>query len=314
MRVASVAIIAYMIMDFAPRAPVPVPEPVTAYAGQGQGELAVVMGEKQVLGSVARGATHIPFLNLNLSASCEQDITVDDLTLMHVGLGRVTDIAGVYLSDGTRRLTRAKRFDPGSREANLRFSPRLTVPKCGAVRLYVLADIGMDADIASEHGITLARVTDIRSSAKRTVLTVGDPKERVVTTPKKEGTITVNFLPVNKRLRYGRTETVARIQLTADAKASHLLKKIMLRNNADARDMDLVNMRLETRSGSVLTRTAFRMQGTSVTLEFSPSYILRRSETLVLLLKAEIHTSNYRKVDFFMEEPGDLEATVYQGR
>jgi len=313
MRLLPAILIAFNIFDFVPRPPAQEQVPNYFYTEQGKGVLTATVGLTQLIGSVPRGATHVPLLNFNLSADCSQDITVESVTLTHVGLGRTSDIDGVYLSDGNRRLTRAQKFDQRSSDAVLRFSPLLQISKCEAVPVQVLVDFSPDADVASEHGIKLDRASDIQSTAKSIVLSVGDATRRAITTPGQAGTITVNFLPIYGRLRFGRIETVARLQITADNKASHLLKKLTLKNQGDARDMNLTEMTLQTRSGTVLTAIAHHLTGTKVTLIFSPSYILRRGERLLLLLKAQVNINPQHKVDFYLEEPSDLESGIYQG-
>src|SRR6185295_11827574 len=84
-------------------------------------------------------------------------------------------------------------------------------------------------------------------------LAVGDDSERVLAVPSNGGTLTARLLPVNPRVSYGRIETVARIQLTADSKSAHLLRSITFTNQGSARDMDLQWLKLEMLSGSVLT-------------------------------------------------------------
>jgi hypothetical protein len=56
--------------------------------------------------------------------------------------------------------------------------------------------------------------------------------------------------------------------------------------------MNLINFTIETPSGKVLSRLQQRMDAKNVTLEFSPSYILPRSTTVVLVLKAEVKSNN----------------------
>jgi hypothetical protein len=97
------------------------------------------------------------------------------------------------------------------------------------------------------------------------------------------------------------------MQFTTDNQSAQLIKKITLKNRGDARDMNLINFTIETPSGKVLSRLQQRMDAKNVTLEFSPSYILPRSTTVVLVLKAEVKSNN-KKVDFYLEEPADLDA------
>jgi hypothetical protein len=56
------------------------------------------------------------------------------------------------------------------------------------------------------------------------------------------------------------------------------------------------------------------MKGKQVTLEFQPTYILNSSQTVVLLLKAQINGSITRKINFILEEESDLDASPYRSR
>ncbi len=286
-------------------------DPQTIHAETGTGDLLITFDSSGSFGSVPRGATRIVMGTLNLSASCTRDIQVRSIRFNHVGLGSTSDISGVYLADGFRRISRSSTFDPRSASVDLRV-PSLKIPACGAVRLSLLMDLSQNAEVASEHGITFQSASDLDSSAKNVTYGGADASTSVRASPVTSGGVSVNFLPVYGRLRYGRMETVARIQVSADAQHDYLLKSITLTNDEDARDMDLTRLQLVTRSGTGVSLTAARMRGRVVTLEFSPTYILERSRTVVFLLRAEVHTTRYRKVKFMLEEPSDLGVTIYR--
>ena len=277
----------------------------------GKGDLQISIESAPLLGSVARGASRIQLAELNVSASCDEDIKIDSIEVTHTGLGLAADISGVYIHDGLRRISRARKFDTRSRKATLRVTS-FTVRKCEAVRLNVLVDIASDATVASEHGITIDSAAAVTSSAKTTTLLRSDSTERIITSPKDEGSITVNFLPIKGPLRYGRMETVARLQLTSDSKHSHLLKSVTFKNLGDARDMNLINFTLQNRKGDILSPVAQRMRGLFVQLEFDPTVILERGTTAVFLLKAQINASQSKTINFTIEEPSDLHSTLYR--
>lgn len=283
----------------------------TVSSENGKGDLHISIETPQLLGSMPKGATRVEMATLNISASCDSDITVTGLEVMHIGLGSSADISSVYLHDGLRRISRGRTFDSRSRIADLRVTS-FTVPKCGAKRVNVLFDISRDAAVASEHGVTIVRASSIQSTAKTTTLVRTDSTERVFTSPKDAGSIMINFLPIKGPLRYGRTETVARLQLTADSKNDHLLQSVMFKNLGDARDMNLLNFTLETRTGEKLTPIAQRMRGLFVTLKFDPTYILERNRTVVFLLKAQINASQSKEVNFTIEEPSDLRSVIHR--
>lgn len=312
--ITSLAVIGYMLSDFYRTPVLPVQqETTTSYVETGIGDLHASFIANGSLGSIARGASRVPMAELDLSASCDSDIRVESITLKHSGLGLTSDISAVYLVDGFRRISRAQSFDQSSQSVTLRI-PRLVIPQCSAVRLSVLFDYATDATVASEHSVKLEASTDIQSTAKSTNVVQGDDGEVVFTTPDKAGRVSVDLLPIRRYFPYGRTETVARIRFTADSTQDMLLKSITLTNRGSARDMNLINFSLEKNTGEQLSFPAQHMDGKFITLDFSPSYILERGRTVVLLVKAQINASYSRKIDFVLEEDSDVEASVYRQR
>lgn len=308
------ALVAYFLSDFlTSSSKIDVPQIMTTYEQQGEGKLLVSVHSTGVFGSVARGATRVELATLNLSASCDADIRIESIGVKHVGLGGVSDIDSVYLAAGYRRISRARSFDGQSQIADLR-TPHFIIPKCGAVRVSVLVNISRDANVASEHGVTIEDANLFQTTAKSVTVTQGSETQTVTATPDKVGNVTVNFLPINTRFRYGRIETVARLQFTADTTNDFLLKKITLTNRGGARDMNLINLKLETRSGEIVTALVQHMRGEQATFTFDPTYVLERGNTVVFLVTATINASQSKKIDFALEEPADLETKLYRPR
>lgn len=307
--------VALMLLDFMhPSEPAATAlQTATRYEASGSGQLTIAVEDELQLGSVARGATRVPFLVLNLSASCESDIKIQSLELRHTGLGSADDITSVYAVDGYTRVTRSAQFDRSGKTAILRFRSHV-IPKCSATSLTIFADMSQDATVASEHGIALSGLHGIMSTAKETVLSSGDDKKTVVALPVTAGKLTARLLTISGPIRYGRIETVARLQLTADVKSAQLLKRITFTNDGRARDMDLQWFSLQKLSGTVLTRLAPRMRGYTITLDFSPMFILHAGQTIVLNLKAEVRGSQSKTVSFIIEEPSDIAASPYRER
>ncbi|MDD5055546.1 MAG: hypothetical protein PHZ00_04745 [Candidatus Peribacteraceae bacterium] len=314
MQFLSTVLIAASIFDFLPAAIVPAQEqPRSAVSEAGTGELTVQLEDATPVGAVPRGATNIPVGILNISASCDADITIRSIDLTHVGMGRSSDISAVYVNLNNRRLSRAQRFDRTSGAASVAFRS-LVVKRCDAIRLAVNVTVANDADPAGEHGVILGSPASIDSTAGKTVLLDSDVSRRVIASPVNNGAITVHFLPTHSSLLYGRDATLARLQFSADAQGAHLLKKITLTNGGTARNYDFTDLRLETRSGKQLTYLVGGMNERILTLNFNPSYVLPRGNTIVLLLKGKVHASWRRTIDFSLEEDSDLVTIPYQER
>lgn len=307
MTILASTLVALSIFDLFPATPASLVVPTSSYAESGVGELTVQVTNADGVGSVARGSSRVPLATLEFIPSCDADVSVESIDLRHTGLGATTDIRSVYLTDGFRRVTRAQRFDAKRSILTLRFLHPFTLKRCDVQRLSIMMDVSSTATVASEHSIALIPGT-IRSSAKTVTIDERQNASTVVTTPFQVGSISLRFLDINGPLRYGRREKVARLQLTADAKQAHLLKKITLTNNGTARDMNLVQFTLEKSDGKNLIAPAMRMHGRTVVLEFSPSFSLDRGQTVVLNLFAEVRARHSDTVQFTLEEPSDVVA------
>lgn len=271
----------------------------------GTGELDLVIAPVADLGSIPRGARRIPVATVNASASCDADVVIESVRLRHVGRGDAADISALWLGDDVRRYGRSARFSSSSTVAVLRLNG-VTIPRCDARRFTVYMDLEATALPAAEHAVRVVDASDVVSSAAVTRLATEDPTERVLVTPYDDARLRVNVLPVRSRLAYGRRMTVARLQVTGDARRPLLLQSITLTNEEDARDMDLRNFALQTRSGEVLSGPALRMRGRTVRLEVVPTYRIDRAQTLVLDVVADVYASGYRKARFIVQEPSDI--------
>ncbi len=307
-------LVALMLIDLMqPALTTAVPSAQSQYFENGSGTLTVVTDSQSVIGSIPQGASRVPFLTVSMSASCDSEIRVTSIDLKHTGLGSPKDIASVYAVEGFSRITRVAHFDVRRSDLTLRFRS-LVLPKCGAITFTVYGDMKSDAAVAAEHSIQIESSSGIVSSAAQIDLSAGDPTRKVIAPPESAGSLTIRMLPTNTRVRYGRIETVARVQLTAGQKTSQLLKRITFTNTETARDMDLQWFSLQRLSGTGLTAPAPHMRGYKVTLEFSPTFILHAGQTVVLHLKAEARGSQTKKINFTIEETADIVASPYRER
>lgn len=281
-----------------------------AATGAGAGALTVQYWSESP-GPAPRGATRVPFATLQLSASCDADITVEQIDVRHVGLGESRDVQGVYLMSGFRRLSRSTTFSDSGRTASLRMRG-VTVPRCGAMEIQVLGDIAPDAHVAGEHGIELVGVAGIESDAASVRVERGTDRVRVRTSPTAAGALSVVFLRTHDRLSYNRLVTVARMQVSADNVTDHVLRRVTLTNGGTARNHDLEDLYLETSGGEVVSNVVAKMDGNTVSLTFDPSFHVKRGQTRVLELKALVKGSAYKTVSFSIEEDGDLYAVPFK--
>ncbi len=291
-----------------PAAPLP-PAPQVSVQ-QGVGSLDVTISNQQITGAVARGTQRVPFMQLTLSAGCDNDVSVDSITVTHRGLGDSQDIRAVYLAEGSKRLTKAVHFDARSLEATLRLK-KMVIPACSAKTISVLADISQAASPAGEHTITILSADDVQTSANNVSLSTNDDAVTVETKPIKEGALTVRMLSVPSNTTYGNIAKTARFQISSDTVADHMLRSITLKNLGTARNYDLRSNYLETSSGQRVSRLTKAMDGDTITMVFDPPYLLKKNSDVVFVLRSEVKGS-YKTVQFSLDEPSDLEATLWK--
>ncbi|MBI2117902.1 hypothetical protein HYT95_03295, partial [Candidatus Peregrinibacteria bacterium] len=116
--------------------------------------------------SLPKGSQGVSMLSLDLTASCDDAVVVEDLTVIHQGFGDEADITGLYAAIDGARVTRKRTIDAEDQTADLRFSSPLTVPACGTKTVDVVADFLSTATTSGEHNLAVELSTDFSSNAK----------------------------------------------------------------------------------------------------------------------------------------------------
>jgi len=267
------------------------------------------------LGAIPQGAQRVSFLSLEFTASCDGDVRIREIHAHHFGLGKSSDIKGVYLLKDMERITKSAPLSASGQTVNLR-TKGLRIAACEKIQLSIAADFSADADIGSEHRFDILSADDIVTDADK--LTA--PKfplrnlRRTSTsvTPLPAGKITVTFLPLSGSVSPGADRTLAKFQLAADNQSHHLLYSLMLTNDGSAKDGDLRSLYLTRKSGKALTQVALSLDGKEVLLSFSRPYLLKRGEKIAFELRGRTFTTR-ETIKFILKEPSDLNALPLRG-
>lgn len=266
-----------------------------------------VGAERITNGSVPRGALRVPFLQLTLTATCENDVPVRSVEIRHTGNGDTADIRSVYaMIDGVR--VSDVRTPSSTKEGRVTLRLRgVTVPACGVKQLMIVADMEADAAVGGEHFFILetADGLDVDGMSVRYTDVKPTTMPSVRTTPATSGTVNVAFLELRKPVRYGANRTVSRFTLKAQDKDLQALS-MTLTNDGSASDADLRNLSLVTSSGERVTKIESKMDGDVVTLTFDPPFKLEKNASKLLELRADIRSSRKRTIRFTLDELSDL--------
>lgn len=261
--------------------------------------------------SVPPGSQRVEMLRLRLTADCSGNVTMTNIRLQRRGLGFNEDIESVYAVHRGSRISRAMSVSnrDGTVDLNIR---GFTLPACEGEDVIILADVSPDASIASEHRFELLGI-DANGSTVRIDKRIGDFTRVLNTAGPAVGRVSVDYLTVNQRVRFGSRQVVQRFTLEADAESDQRINAITFTNRGSASDDDLQNLFVDFRNRPVTTIVP-SMNEDSVRLVFDPPFTLPSGSTLKFLLRADVRASRSRTIRFVVEEEADIEARPLRGR
>jgi len=304
-------LLAYFLHNFAPHGELP-QEVLRQQERSGTMMVEVVTPDQRT--SVPPGATRVEMFQMRMSVPCGQEnVPVEAISVQRRGMGSTEDITGVYAIVNGKRMTRSHPITRRDGWVQLRFR-EFEVPACGTIDVKIHADFSSEASPAGEHYFVLYHPRHIEADARQIIVTQRKSVRAVrETVGRKLGTVSVTYLQLLKRVKYGFKRDVMRFQLEADSIDDHLLRVITLTNDGAARFMDLQNLYLTGTRGPVTGRIA-NMDDDTVRLVFEPPVLLKKNEKRIFVLRANVLASRRRTIKFIVEEPGDLISEVVRGR
>ena len=259
--------------------------------------------------SVPLGAQRVTMLTVRFTASCARDVRVDGMTVHHQSLGDFHDVERVYGMEGGKRQTRSAPMIGPDGTATIRWFRGLIIHACKTASIDVVADFSRSAAAAGEHSFGIESRADVDADAPvRIVVNPAGAQSVTVPVGSVTGTVTSEYLPLPGNLSYGANRTVARLRLKADSHEDQAVSAITFVNEGTARGADLQNFLLETSGHTILSATYPALEGDRIRVQLDPPLVLRRSETRLVQLLADVRASRRKTVKFVIQEPSDIEA------
>lgn len=276
---------------------------------RGEGTLEVSLSSQNPSGdAVPKGAVGVTLVSMDLTASCDDSVTVQEITVLHEGFGDEQDIDGVYTSVDGARSTRKRTLDSEDQTADLRFSQPLVIGACDTVTVDIMADFNSTATTAAEHNIAVELPTDVKSNAKdidgNFPLRGSTFRVAAVTS----GKITVDYLSVTPtQIEVGdKGVSIGRFELSTDSVEDQTIYSMTFEQNGSAGDGDIANIRVQRTDGTVLTNVAASTVGDFVTLVFDPPFTILEGDKITLSVAADIMGGASDTVVMHFEETSDL--------
>ncbi len=276
---------------------------------KGNGTLEVSLAANNPSGdTIPRGAVGVTLASIDMTASCDDSVSLQQLTVLHEGFGDEQDIDGLYASVDGARVSRKRTIDSQNQTSDLRFASQLNIPACGTVTVDIMADFNSTAVVSGEHNVTVELPTDVDSNAKAVTgnfpLRGATFKVAAVTS----GKITVSYRTVTPdKVEVGdKAMVVGRFELNTNSVEDQTIYSMTLEQNGSAGDGDITNIKIRRSDGTVLTNAAASTVGDFVTLVFDPPFTVLQGDKITMEVVADVSGGASNTVVMHFEESSDL--------
>src|SRR3989344_1810229 len=186
---------------------------------------------------VPRGASRVPILRLVLSASCTQDVTIDDIMFHDTGPGLPSDITHVWMSVDGVRVSRARPLNR-DKSVQLRFRRPYTIPACKSRAIDVYTAVSPSALASGRHTFSLDAPEDVFADVPVT----GEfpmSGERMSISGSTGGRIQLTYLPIEAGPRIEGTghEVLGRFRVDIDSTEDQTIHAMTLRQGGTIFDV-----------------------------------------------------------------------------
>lgn len=255
--------------------------------------------------TIPPGAQRVEMLVLEASADCSGDVSIETITVQRRGLGLNSDIASVYAVQRGKRISSSRTIS--NKDGTIPLNVQgLRIPACTNERISILADFTTNASAAGEHRLELQNI-DAFGSTVRIQKRISTVNSTVRTSGRSVGTISVAYLKLNSRVRFGSRQVISRFTLSADTENNHSITAITFTNLGSASDADLQNIFIDFRNRRV-SQEVDQLDRDTVRIVFDPPQILEKNQTLSFSLRADVRASRSRTIQFLIEEESDIES------
>jgi hypothetical protein len=276
---------------------------------KGEGTLEVSVASTSPAGdAVPRGAVGVVLLSLDLTASCDDSVTVQEITVLHEGFGDETDIDGVYASMDGGRISRRRTLDSENQTADLRLSEPLVISACDTTTIDIVADFNSTAAVSGEHNVAVELPSDFQSNALEVEGNFPMRGNTFRVAAVTSGRVTIDYRTVSPdEVEVGNVAaTLGKFEISTDSVEDQTIYAMTLEQNGSAGDGDVSNIKVRRTDGTVLTNSAAQTSGDFVTLVFDPPFTVLEGDKITLEVVGDVNGGAGDTVSFQFEEESDI--------
>ncbi|PJA67048.1 hypothetical protein CO157_06335 [Candidatus Peregrinibacteria bacterium CG_4_9_14_3_um_filter_49_12] len=275
----------------------------------GDGELEVSLSASSPVGdTVPKGAVGVVLLSTDFTASCDDSVTIENLTILHEGFGAVADVDGVYAAINGARVTRKRTIDSEDQTSDLRFSSNLVLDPCESVTIDIVADFSSTAQTSAEHNFVIELPSDVFGNAKDVSgnFPIRGSTFRVAAVT--SGIVTLTYRTISPdEVEVGDIGVViGKFEVSVNSTEDQTFYSMTLEQNSSASDGDFVNIAARRTDGTVLTNTVSQTVGDFVTVVFDPPFTVLEGDKITLEVIADLVGGAGDSIIVHFEETSDL--------
>ena len=276
---------------------------------KGDGTLEVSVASSNPVGdTVPKGANGVVLLSLDLTASCDDAVSVTDLTVLHEGFGSETDIDGLYATVDGSRLSRKRTIDSQDQTSDLRFSSALVIPACGTKTVDVVADFSSAAGTSGEHNLAVELASDFHGNAKAVEGNFPMRGNTFRTAAVTSGKVSIAYRSISPtKVQVGDSDVVlGKFEISTDSVEDQTIYSMSVEQNSTAKDGALEDLKIRRTDGTVLTNTIVATVGDFATFVFDPPFTILQGDKITLEIVGNVTGSAGDSVILHFEESSDI--------
>jgi hypothetical protein len=276
---------------------------------KGDGTLEVSVASSNPVGdTVPKGANGVVLLSLDLTASCDDSVSLQNITILHEGFGAETDIDGVYATVDGARISRKRTIDSQDQTSDLRFSSPLTVAACGTKTVDIVADFNSTAVTAAEHNIAVELASDFTGNAKAVQGNFPMRGNTFKVAAVTSGQITITYRSVSPtKVEVGdNAKVLGKFEISTNSVEDQTVYSMTVENDGSAKSDSLENLKIRRTDGTVLTNTIATMEGDYATFVFDPPFTVLQGDKITLEIVADVVGGAGDTVILDFEESSDV--------
>ena len=275
---------------------------------QGDGTLEVTLSAKNPVGdTIPQGSQGVVYTSIDLTATGD-DVTIENLTVLHEGFGQSSDFSGVYgLVDGAR-VTRKRTIDAQSYTSTIRFTKPLVVAAGKTVTVQLAGDLNTSISAAAEHALTVELASDFVSNAKvvKGNFPLRGKSFRVAAV--NSGIVSIAYRSVTpSNIKVGdKAATIGKWELSVNSTEDQTIYSMTLQNDGTAGDGDFTNIAVQRSDGTIVTKAVAQTTGDYVTLVFDPPFPVLEGDRITMSTIADIKGGAAKNIKMHFDETGDI--------